>query len=63
MLKSIITLIIYIIIHFLFISMFYLIDVNNTELYFDAFFNSIVLSFLAPIVIIEVDLKLRKYIK
>ena len=61
--KTIITLIVYIIIHLGFVSLFYLIDTNNTKIFLDPLFNTVLVSIIAPIVLIEVDLKFKKYIK
>ena len=61
--KTLITLILYIIFHLGFVSLFYLIDTNNTKIFLDPLFNTVLISIISPFVLIEVDLKLRKYIK
>ena len=58
--NTIIIIISYIIIHLSAVSLFYLIDINNTALYLDPLFNGLLLSILAPMVILEVDNKLNK---
>ena len=49
----------YIIIHLMVISLFYLIDTNNTSIYLDPIFNGLIMSIISPMVIIEVDSKLN----
>ena len=58
--NTIITIISYIIIHLSAVSLFYLIDINNTALYLDPLFNGLIMSIIFPMVILEVDNKLNK---
>ena len=58
--NTIIIMITYLIIHLLIVSLFYLIDLNNTSIYLDPLFNGLIMSIIFPMVILEVDNKLNK---